>query len=63
MRSLADARHLSAFLNAVAFLGRFYGDTRMDTNWALRQAYARLIRIIYSIVDHRLFQIRQGAPD
>ncbi len=34
------------FLNAVAFSGRFYGDTRMDTNWALRQAYIWSIRII-----------------
>jgi hypothetical protein len=33
------------FLNAVA-LGRVYGDTRMDTNWAFRQAYVQLIRII-----------------
>lgn len=44
MRSSADAHHLSAFLNVVAFSGRFYDDTRMDTSWALRQAYARSIR-------------------
>jgi hypothetical protein len=37
---------LSPSLNAVAFSGQVYGDTRMDTNWALRQAYAQLIRII-----------------
>jgi hypothetical protein len=32
------------FLNAVA-LGRVYGDTRMDTNWAFRQAYDKARQI------------------
>ena len=60
---MGNARHLSAFLNAVAFSGRFYGDTRMDTNWALRQAYARLIRIIIQSSTIIFFQIRQRPPD
>jgi hypothetical protein len=50
------------FLNVVAFSGRVYGDTRMDTNWAFRQAYAQLISII-SQSSTIFLQIRQGAPD
>ena len=36
---LGDANFLAS-LNAVTFSGRFYDDTRMDTSWAFRQAYA-----------------------
>ena len=46
VRSSKTSTIFLAFLNTVAFSGRVYGDTRMDTNWAFRQAYAQLICVI-----------------
>ena len=40
VRSKKDDRRLLAIPNVVTSSGRVYGDTRMDTSWAFRQAYA-----------------------
>lgn len=58
---VGPSKPVAIFLCSLLHSGRVYGDTRMDTFWAFRQAFVHLI-----LADNWLStsaQIRQGTPN